>query len=765
MNQQKNGLVRRRIQVTGTVQGVGFRPFIYQLAHRHGVGGWVCNTGGGVLIEAEGEEDVIRRFTDSIRLEAPALARVSDLESSPIPTIGSTDFEIIASLQGGEVQPIVPPDVAVCAECTSDFLSPDNRRYRYPFTNCTNCGPRFTIIERAPYDRPNTTMKGFVMCPECRSEYENPLDRRFHAQPNACPTCGPHLMLDGQTLGDSEVISRAAALLSEGKILAIKGLGGFHLACDARNTKAVRMLRDRKGRGGAPDPSGSIPTRRDKPFALMCADLEEVCRICEVDPTSEAMLLSPEKPILLMPALPDNGISPLIAPENKTLGVMLPYTPLHQLLLQESPPSLVMTSGNISEEPIAYKDDEASHRLGHIPDHMLTHNRPIYMACDDSVARVFGGVPMVIRRARGYVPHPIELETDMPQILACGGDLKSTFCLIKGWLALLSQHLGDLDNAPTMEHYRQAADHFCRFFEVKPEIIAHDLHPDYHSTRFALTLDAPERIAVQHHHAHIASCMAENHLAGRVIGVALDGTGYGTDGRIWGGEFLIADYADFRRAAHLAYVPLPGGDAAVRRPGRMALSYLLHAFGSVDDNIVPGLSAEEAYAVKMQVERGLNSPLTSSMGRLFDAVSALLGICSEVTYEGQAAIELEARAVGPADRTYSFDMIENQIDVRPVIREIVDEIKKGTPAETISSTFHSTVAEMVAKVCSSLRDETGMNRVALSGGVFQNALLLTMALERLEASGFEVFRHSAVPTNDGGISLGQAVIAAGRHAR
>ena len=754
--------------MAGTVQGVGFRPFIYQLARRYGVGGWVCNTGGGVLIEVESKEEIVRRFTDSIPLEAPTLARISDLQSSPVPTVGSKGFEIIASIQEGESQPIVPPDVAVCAECESDFLSPGNRRYRYPFTNCTNCGPRFTIIERVPYDRPNTTMRDFIMCPECRSEYENPLDRRFHAQPNACPACGPHLMLDGQALGDAEVISRAAALLREGKILAIKGLGGFHLACDARNTQAVKTLRNRKGRGG-------------KPLALMCADLEEVRRICDVDPTSEAMLLSPEKPILLLPALVDNGISPLIAPATRTLGVMLPYTPLHRLLLEESPPSLVMTSGNISEEPIAYKDDEASRRLGHIPDHMLTHDRPIHMACDDSVARAFPtGVGMIIRRARGYVPRPIELDIEMPRILACGGDLKSTFCLTKGRLALLSQHLGDLDNAPTMEHYRQTVDHFCRFFAVKPEIIAHDLHPDYHSTRFALSLDASDppsprlrRIAVQHHHAHIASCMAENRVSGPVIGVAFDGTGYGTDGRIWGGEFLVADFEGFRRAAHLAYVPLPGGDAAVRRPGRMALSYLLHssafAEATADKSLITRHSSllpeEEAYAVKAQIQRGLNSPLTSSMGRLFDAVSALLGICSEVTYEGQAAIELEAAAAGPTDRTYDFDIIEDEIDVRPMIRQIVEEIGRGMPVGDISSTFHSTVAEMVIRVCRSLRDETGLNRVALSGGVFQNMLLLGMTLERLKSSGFEVFRHSAVPCNDGGISLGQAAIAAGRYAR
>lgn len=758
---QQNERLRWRITVSGTVQGVGFRPFVYQLARKRNLAGWVRNTADGVLIEAEGDENDLSTFLKSISSEAPALASISDVQAKPVSPLQCSEFAIRTSIDGAEIQPIVPPDIATCAECAADVATASNRRHGYPFTNCTSCGPRFTIIRRIPYDRPNTTMQGFRMCPECQAEYEDPSDRRFHAQPNACPACGPHLSLNGESYCDDwEAISKAAELLRDGKTVAVKGLGGFHLACDARNTEALQTLRTRKG-------------RVEKPFALMSADLDEIRRVCVVDHTSETLLLSPERPIVLMPARPDNGISPLVAPGTTSLGVMLAYTPLHQLLLSKSPPTLVMTSGNLSEEPIAYRDEEALERLGHIADHILAHDRPIHMACDDSVARVCDGVSMVIRRARGYVPRPIELDMDMPQVLACGGDLKSTFCLTKGKLALLSQHLGDLDNVPTLEHYQQVVDHFCRFFAVQPEVIAHDLHPDYRSTSYA-AVEASERIGVQHHHAHIASCMAENHLSEPVIGVAFDGTGYGSDGHIWGGEFLVADYDGFQRVAHLAYVPMPGGEAAVRKPGRMALAYLLHTFGLSGENmgaeIMPGISPAEAYAVRVQVERGLNAPLTSSMGRLFDAVSALLGICTEVTYEAQAAIELEAKGCVPTDEIYGYDVSEHapgtlEIDVRPMIAEIVEAIRRKTPVEAISSAFHSTIADMVVRVCCMIRDKAGLNRVALSGGVFQNVLLLETVPARLRSSGFDVFRHSMVPCNDGGISLGQAVTAARRYRR
>ncbi len=748
-------ICRLKIQVSGIVQGVGFRPFIYQLAKRCGVTGWVCNTGDGVLIEAEGDEGELDRFVRAISAEAPSLALVSEVLTETLDPTGYDDFRILGSRNGTGTQTTIPPDIATCPDCIADTSTPDNRRHRYPFTNCTNCGPRFTIIRGIPYDRPQTTMASFDMCPECRREYEDPGDRRFHAQPNACPVCGPHLSLDGRDADDSEIITTTARLLHEGKVLAIKGLGGFHLACDARNDEAVRTLRERKGRGG-------------KPFALMCADIEEVRRICQVDPESEKLLLSPERPIVLMQARPNSGISPLVALGINSLGVMLPYTPLHQLLLAESPKSLVMTSGNLSEEPIVHLDEEAFEKLGNIADHMLTHNRPIHMACDDSVTRVHEGVPMIIRRARGYVPRPIDVGMTLPQILACGADLKSTFCLTKGKLALISQHLGDLDNAPTLEHYQQVSEHFQRFFDVRPEIVAHDMHPDYRSTRFAQSLGSPQVIPVQHHHAHIASCMAENKLDGEVIGVALDGTGYGTDGCIWGGEFMVADYEGFQRAAHLSYVPIPGGEAAIKRPGRMALSYLLQAFGdSLESGLVPGLSPEEEYAVRAQIERGLNAPLTSSAGRLFDAVSALLGICPDVTYEGQAAIELEGISAGPTEQSYNYEIIhgslgEMEIDMRPTIRDIVGDIRSGEGVGIISSRFHSTVAQAVTDVCSRIAANTGLSRVALSGGVFQNVLLLSMVIEKLRGRGLEVFRHSLVPTNDGGVSLGQAVIAARR---
>ena len=750
---------RLRISVFGTVQGVGFRPFVYQQARKRGIAGWVRNTGDGVLIEAEGDEKELHSFLDCLTSQPPPLAQVSNINAESLAVAGYDDFRILRSSPSVETRTTVPPDVSVCRDCLADILSPGNRRHGYPFTNCTHCGPRFTIIEKIPYDRPNTTMSGFEMCPDCRAEYENPLDRRFHAQPNACPVCGPHLIWNGCTAADdAESISQAAAALRRGEIVAIKGLGGFHLACDARNTQAVRSLRTRKGRNG-------------KPFALMCADTDEIRRICEVDRAAEALLLSPEHPIVLMPALDGNGISPLVAPDIGSLGIMLPYSPLHHLLLQEGPPTLVMTSGNLAEEPICYRNEEAAERLGHIANHFLAHDRPIHAPCDDSVVRSLNGMPFVIRRARGYVPRPIEVAGDLPHILACGSDLKSAFCVAKGNMAWMSQHLGDLDNVATLDHYRRVLDHFLEFFDVRPDIVAHDMHPDYHSTRLALSLEGPRKIAVQHHHAHVASCMAENRLSGPVIGVAFDGTGYGTDGCVWGGEFLIADYEDFRRAAHLQYIPLPGGEAAIRKPGRMALAYLLHTFGPEAErlaaDLLPGISPEEVSIVGTQIERGLNSPLTSSMGRLFDAVSALLGICGEVTYEGQAAIELEGRADGPVEESYDWRLIrgeagEVEIDACPMIEAIVNDLVKGVSIGAISSVFHSTIADIVVKVCSNMRDETGLNQVALSGGVFQNMLLHEMTLKRLTDRGFEVFRHSLIPCNDGGIALGQAVVAARR---
>lgn len=747
---------RWRISVNGIVQGVGFRPFVYRLARRLKLGGWVCNTSEGALIEVEGNELDLELFSRSLRMECPKIASIRNVEIEQLAPVGRSSFYIRHSCSSSETQMVVPADIATCEACLAEITDESNRRYKYPFTNCTNCGPRFTIIRQVPYDRPNTTMQLFEMCSNCRAEYENPSDRRFHAQPNACPECGPHLTLDGRLMGDVAIIKTAAQLLWQGKIVAIKGLGGYHLACDARNTEAVIRLRHRKG-------------RVQKPFALMCANLEEVHRICEVDRISEQVLLSSQKPIVLMPSRRQSDISPEVAPGINTVGVMLPYTPLHHLLMEESPPALVMTSGNVSEEPIAYDDAEAIHRLGHIADSFLSHNRPIYVACDDSVVRVYEGIPMVVRRARGYVPQPLELCIDTPNVLACGADLKNTFCLTKGRLALVSHHLGDLDNIPTLERYRSMVDHFCRFFDAQPEIIAHDLHPDYRSSWFAQSFDALRQIGVQHHHAHIASCMAENGVDSWVIGVAFDGTGYGLDGCIWGGEFMTANMYGFKRAAHLSYVPIPGGEAAIHRPCRMALAYLWHTFGSEGVNIalkiMDSLSEEEAEVVKIQVERGLNCPRTSSMGRLFDAVAALLKICSEVTYEGQAAMQLESVAEGPVETVYPYGITVGQsdilqIDVRPTIRAIVRDIEKGEGFGRISSRFHSTIADIIVCVCQRIRCETGLNRVALSGGVFQNALLLAMTVNRLAENGFEILRHTQIPCNDGGISLGQALVAA-----
>ena len=750
--------MRRRlnIMVKGVVQGVGFRPFVYGLAKSHNLGGWVCNTTDGVMIEVEGDHNALEEFLNALRFELPPLAVVWDLNVKGVEPTGDKDFLIRHSRTDSEARTTVPPDVAMCRQCQEDISTPGNRRFRYPFTNCTNCGPRFTIIERIPYDRHNTTMRTFDMCTQCKAEYDDPLDRRFHAQPNACEKCGPHLTLDGKIYEtDWETISKTARLLWEGKIVAVKGLGGFHLACDARNSEAVARLRERKGRAA-------------KPFALMCSNIDEVRRICETDQASERLLESFERPIVILRARQDSGISPLVAPGSENLGVMIPYTPLHHLLLTESPSALVMTSGNLSEEPIAYQDEEAVERLGRIADHILGHNRPIHMACDDSVARTFDGSPMLLRRARGYVPMPIDIREEVPQILACGGDLKSTFCLTKGRQALLSQHLGDLDNVPTMDHYRRVVEHFCHFFEVKPEVIAHDLHHDYHSTRFAQAFDCETKIGIQHHHAHVVSCMVENQVTGPVIGVSFDGTGYGTDGRLWGGEFIIAEYGEFQRVAHLAYVPMPGGESAIKRPRRMAESYLIQTFGEeqgekMSIDLMPGYQEEEAYAVCVQCERRFNSPLTSSMGRLFDAVSALLNVCSEVTYEGQAAIELEMLAGVPAPETYRFCLCESGIiDVRPMFEQIVWDLRNDIPIKLISGKFHATMASIVVDVCLELRKQTGLAEVALSGGVFQNMVLLRLVSDGLKEHGFRVLRHRLVPPNDGGLALGQAVIAARR---
>jgi len=631
-----------KIRVEGVVQGVGFRPFIYRLAREHNLDGWVCNTSGGVEIEVEGQDETLQDFLRCLESEAPDAARIEKVTAAFHSPRGYAGFSINRSLPRDNEYQLISPDIATCDDCRREIFSDDDRRYLYPFTNCTNCGPRFTIIENIPYDRAKTTMRNFRMCPECRGEYDNPLDRRFHAQPNACPVCGPTLELvdkDGNPIAEPHPVRAAANLLKSGKILAIKGLGGFHLACDATNERAVSLLRARK-------------KRPSKPLAVMVATSEEIKKHCLVSGEEEELLRSPECPIVLLEWKSEtSNIVPGTAPNLKHLGVMLPYTPLHHIMLNEARVPLVMTSGNISEEPIARDKDEALSKLKGIADFFLLHNRDIYSRYDDSVCTVEDIGIQIARRARGYAPYPILLPFKARQILACGAELKNTFCLTRENHAFLSQHIGDMENVETCEHFFDTIELYKKLFKIEPEIIACDMHPDYLSTRYAL--EAAERrgiepVRVQHHHAHIISCLSDNNTEEPAIGVALDGTGYGTDGTIWGGEFLLVDRGEFRRLGHLESVPLPGGAAAIRRPYRMALSYLYTLLGDsypLQGLPVRNIDAAEHNLLKKQISQRINSPMTSSAGRCFDAAAALLGVRKEVDYEAQAAVELEALAL------------------------------------------------------------------------------------------------------------------------
>jgi len=770
-------LAARHIRITGVVQGVGFRPFVYNLAVGLNLRGWVLNSSSGVEIEAVGSPEVLASFTQRLASDAPPLARIEDITVSEISPSGVAlpipDGFAIRHSEGkpGDFQPI-SPDITICDDCLRELFDPDDRRYQYPFINCTNCGPRFTIIKDIPYDRPQTTMAPFKMCPVCQAEYEDPRDRRFHAQPNACPVCGPHVWL--VTGSESDVQSREGDavrqtrdLLRSGAIVAIKGLGGFHLACDATNSEAVDELRVRKG-------------RVDKPFALMAFDLEAVEQFCHVESEERELLTSRERPIVLLRERAEGPIAPSVAPGNRDLGVMLPYTPLHYLLLEpdrDFPPALVMTSGNYAEEPIATDNNEAMERLGSLADAFLLHDRKIHARCDDSVTRVFEAKELPIRRSRGYAPYPIHLPFPVNQVLAVGGELKNAFCLTRDRYAFLSQHVGDMENYETLRFFEQMVEQLARTFRVEPGVIGCDLHPGYLASKYAerlrngsigdLGVQASELklIKIQHHHAQVASCMAEHGLTGEhpIIGVAFDGTGYGTDGAIWGGEFLIMDYASFRRAAHLKYVPLPGGDAAIRRPYRTALAYLWAAGEPWDEELPPvrAASEEERRVLTQQLERRVNAIDTSSSGRLFDAISSLVGVRQEINYEAQAAIELEALVDTDGKEAYSF-VLSDEIDPAPVIRAVVADVKSGVPPGVIATRFHQGVAEMICDVCVHLRQESGLNEVALSGGVFQNVTLLERVLPLLRASGFTVYTHHLVPPNDGGLSLGQAMIAAVR---
>ncbi|MGD1092939.1 MAG: carbamoyltransferase HypF [Bryobacteraceae bacterium] len=747
------------------MQGVGFRPFVYRAAKTSGVHGYVLNCSAGVVIEAEGDRPAIGRFLTTLHAELPPLARIDEMRIADLAPNGEPSFVIRESVAAAGKFALVPPDIATCPDCTREFRNPGDRRYRYPFTNCTNCGPRYTIIRDVPYDRAKTTMEPFRMCPRCQAEYEDPGNRRFHAEPNACADCGPSLaLLSGAELAcgalprfghDSQtILAQARSLLAAGEILAIRGLGGFHLACDAASDRAVGLLRERKRRSG-------------KGFAIMARDLATAERLCVMTGADRELLLSARRPIVLMRRQSSASVSRHVAPGTANLGVMLPYTPLHHLLFEDSPgyEALVMTSGNLSEEPIVSRNEDAWPRLGGLADNFLLHNREIQTRVDDSVVQTFEGREYPVRRSRGYAPEPIDLGMPVREILACGGELKNTLCLTKDHYAIVSQHIGDLENLETMDLFRETLVHLQRFFRVSPAAVAHDLHPNYMSTRFALEESGLRTIGVQHHHAHIASCMADNGLRGRVIGVALDGTGYGTDGKIWGGEFLVCGFDGFERRGHLRYIPLAGGDRAIRQPWRSALAYLQASFGTEAPSLKLPLFEEiprsNIALVEKMIARGIQTVDTSSCGRLFDAVASILGIRHETTYEGQAAIELEMAATS-GDGTYPFKLTNAspfQVDLSPMIAELTRDTLAGVPVGVISARFHRTMSQVVLDSCLRTRVTDGLNRVCLSGGTFQNLRLLGLAVEALRGRGFEVFVHHRVPTNDGGISLGQALIA------
>ena len=759
--------VRRQIEVSGIVQGVGFRPYVYRLATGRHLSGTIRNTAAGVTIEIQGPAETVQDFVEHLPAEAPPLARITSFVVHDVPCNSDEKFCIVHSHEGEEVRTLISPDVAICPDCLREMFDPADRRYRYPFINCTNCGPRFTIIRDIPYDRPSTSMAMFPMCPACLAEYENPLDRRFHAQPNACWKCGPRVELwdkSGKRIECRDPIAEAASGLDAGLVVAVKGLGGFHLAVDATNPAAVALLRQRK-------------RRVEKPFAVMVPNLRSAEEICEVDDAARAILESIQRPIVLLPSRGPGVIPDQVAPFNRYLGVFLPYTPLHYLLLAEGGfKALVMTSGNLSEEPIAIDNREAIERLGGLADYFLVHNRDILLRSDDSVVRVAGGVTRQLRRSRGFVPVPVFLKNEQSSVLAVGGELKNTICLTKGKHAFLSQHVGDLENVESYSFFHEAVHHLERILEIRPQIIAYDLHPDYFSTQWAQRQTGVQLVGVQHHHAHIASCMAENQLEGRVIGFALDGTGYGTDGNIWGGEVLIAGYEGFDRAAHFEYVPLPGGAAAIREPWRMAVSYLAHHFGreflKLNIPFVQRLDRSKVELILRMMEHGVNSPLTSSCGRLFDAVAALIGIRQQINYEAQAAIELEM-AIGTLENASAEEKppypikLEPEDDcwiigTRPLFEAVLDDLGRSVSVATISRRFHDGLVEGFVELATVLRWKSALNRVCLSGGTFHNIYLSQRLEARLSEAGFEVFTQKEVPSGDGGLSLGQALVAATR---
>ncbi|MBU2598833.1 MAG: carbamoyltransferase HypF [Actinobacteria bacterium] len=862
---KKNNVLRYRINVKGVVQGVGFRPFIYRLAKENRLYGWVLNSSEGVIIEVEGESKNLNLFIKNIKEKAPPMAKIDEISLEEQEPIYYKKFEIKKSVRKKGKYQLVSPDVAICEDCLSELFDKNDRRYLYPFINCTNCGPRFTIIKDMPYDRTNTTMNEFIMCENCQKEYDDPLSRRFHAQPNACSVCGPHIWLvdnKGKLVNNENPIEEASNLLKNKMIIGVKGLGGFQFACDATSNDAVKRMRMRKNR-----PS--------KPFAIMVKDVDQVKEICYLNKEEEKLLTGSQKPIVLLERKGklykenENNIRVCeqIARNNNYLGVMIPYTPLHYTLLRSFDKPLVMTSGNISEEPIAIENEEAIKRLGHIVDYFLFHNRDIYGRYDDSVTKIFDNKVQMVRRARGYCPYPVKLDYHSKKILAVGPHLKNTYCLADGENAFVSQHIGDLENLETMNHFTSSLSTYKNLFKIEPEIVAYDMHPGYLSTQFAKETNKEVKIAVQHHHAHIASVMAENHLKGKVIGIAFDGTGYGTDETIWGGEFLIADEFGFERVAHFRKVLMPGSEKAIERPYRMAISYLFEVYKNKifkckdkeTDNIIKKsgknklnnkitkdnlnnsekdkLENKKLYkediknkkseiynlfkndsnkffkgirkacrdtelkVIINQLISGFNSPLTSSCGRLFDAVSSLLSISQHNYYEGQAAVELEMVNNESTLESYPFiirkenynqsvnnlnkysikkdfkaNMIsENRIskneksivsinknmiiDTLSIIEGIIADIKKGYKSSYISAKFHNTIIAIISKICEIMYKKFNIKKVVLSGGVFQNNIILNRSFRILREKGFDVFTNFQVPVNDGGISLGQAFVA------
>lgn len=757
-------MVKKRffIIVKGIVQGVGFRPFVYNLAISNNLKGWVNNNSEGVYIDVEGDKILINILIKELNENPPPLSLIENISIEEKTLYGYDKFIIRESYRQEEKITLISPDISICDKCKEDILDPTNRRYFYPFTNCTNCGPRYSIIKDIPYDRDKTTMKSFEMCKLCENEYRDPLNRRFHAQPNACDDCGPQLYLkdnlgndifrsnllpkQSKSFTNKEIIKWTQKKLKEGYIFAIKGLSGFHLVCDGENTSAIELLRNRKN-------------RPHKPFAVMMNNIDTIKKYCKVDMKEFELLNDIRKPIVLLEknsnfALPEN-----IAPAQNTLGVMLPYTPLHELIFLMDIKVLIMTSANLHGLPLEYKNDSALKNLGHIADYFLMHNRDIHIPVDDSIVKVISNKPRLIRRARGYAPEPIKLE-GIQSIFACGSNMKNTTCIAKEDFLFLSPHNGDLENIETYEHYKNNIEHFKKIFAFNPKYLAADMHPDYYSTKYAHSTGLPV-LEVQHHHAHIVSCMVENKVNTKIIGIAFDGTGYGIDGKIWGGEFLICDYKNFKRAAHLDYVKMPGGEKAITEPWRMGVSYMYEA-NSKDINVISDIFGKASVTIIQMLEKNINCIETSSMGRLFDAVSSILNICSEVTYEGQASMELEAIIDGSDKTIYSFniDEINSELIIKTssIIRQILEDRANAISVSIIAQRFHNTIIVISTEICKKLREIYQINEVVLSGGVFQNSYLLKGMLKSLEKERFKVYTHSIIPSNDGGVSIGQIVI-------